>query len=389
MAWRATILAAITLAVLAMPAAAQLQGDAVQVHGFAGWGYGKTDGNSYQLGTEDGSYDNVNFSLNLNATLSDRLMIAAQVEWHMENDSTETDLDYVFAQWKFSNALFLRIGQVQQPFGIYTEIYDVGTLRPFLRLPQGVYGPSSLIAESYLGAGVTGEYFTSSNWSIAYDAYVGELKTPFYHWIMNFDWQTGAPIDRSSTFDYTDVFGARVVVGTPLTGLAFGASYYSGVPTGLENDPDASSGFVMSGRRDILGLQGEFNNDTWWIRGEWVSVVNGSTSVDGAEITGDTGYAEIAFKATEHWQLAARYDYQTNNFGAGFDYGPEFSSLNDHKDIGFAVNYWFSPNLVIKTEYHRVEGNRFADPGWDNFWEIVYGINDQTDLFQIGAQFSF
>lgn len=383
---RTFILAAIVVLLLTGPAAAQLQSDTIQIHGFAGWGYGTTDGNTYQLGTEDGSYDNVNFSLNLNAALSDRLMVAAQVEWHMEHDSTVTDLDYVFAQWRFSNALALRIGQVQQPFGIYTEIYDVGTLRPFLRLPQGIYGPSSLIAEAYLGAGVTGEYFSSKNWSIAYDAYVGELKTPFYHWIMNFDWQTGEPVHRNETFDYSDVVGGRIVIGTPVDGLAFGASFYSGLPEGLDR---GSSGFSMSGRRSILGLQGEFNNDTWWIRSEWVSVVKGSTTVDDSEITGDTGYLEIAFKATEHWQFAARYDYQTNNFGSGLDYGPEFSSLNDHKDIGIAVNYWFSPNLVIKTEYHRVEGNRFADPDWDNFWEIIYGINDRTDLFQIGAQFSF
>lgn len=87
--------------------------------------------------------------------------------------------------------------------------------------------------------------------------------------------------------------------------------------------------------------------------------------------------------------LAGRYDWQDNVFGAGFDCGPEVASLNEHKDVAFALNYWFSPNLVIKTEYHRVEGNRFASPNWDNFWQIFFGIEDQTSLFQIGAQFSF
>jgi len=44
---------------------------------------------------------------------------------------------------------------------------------------------------------------------------------------------------------------------------------------------------------------------------------------------------------------------------------------------------------VIKTEYHRGEGNRFASPDWDSFWQIFYGIDDQTSLFQTGAQFTF
>ena len=145
----------------------------------------------------------------------------------------------------------------------------------------------------------------------------------------------------------------------------------------------------MEGRRSVVGPQFEFNNDAWWVRSEYVTVAKGSASLDGAEITSDAAYLEIAYKLTDHWQLATRYDWQDNVFGAGFDYGPEYASLNEHADAAVAVNYWFSPNLVIKTEYHRVDGNRFAAPDWDSFWQIFYGIEDQTSLFQIGAQFTF
>lgn len=382
-----TALIVIAAGLSAGPVAGQQLPDNLQVHGFAGWGYGKTDGNSFQLGTEDGSYDNVNFSLNLNASLGDRLMIAAQAEWMMEGDETVTDLDYVFAQWRFANSLFLRIGQVQQPFGIYTEVYDVGTLRPFLELPQGVYGVSGFIAESYLGAGITGDFFTRSNWTIAYDLYVGELKTPMGHWVMGYDFVTGEPVaGNQDTFDLSNMIGGRLVVTTPVTGLGFGASFYNGEPEGFGGLTD---GFVMEGRRTVVGFQLEYNTDSLWARGEYVTVAKGSVALDGAEITSDAAYAEIAYKLSPHWQLAGRYDWQDNVFGPGFDYGPQFSSLNEHRDLGFAVNYWFSPNLVIKTEYHKVDGNRFAAPDWDNFWEIFYGIEETTDVFQIGAQFSF
>lgn len=367
-------------------ATAQQSADVVQIHGFAGWGYGTTDGNTYLLGTEDGAYDNVNFSLNLNAGLGERLMIAAQAEWVMVDDASETDLDYVFAQWRFANSLFFRVGQVQQPFGIYTEIYDVGTLRPFLNLPQGVYGPSGFIAESYLGAGLTGDFYTASNWTFSYDLYFGQLDTPMYHWVMNFDWQTGLPIERDSDYKFKDVVGGRLVVETPVSGISFGGSFYSGDPEAID---EGTAGFAFQGRRTVVGLQAEFLNNSWWIRSEWVNIAKGSSTLDGAEATTDALYLELAYKITEHWQLAGRYDYQDNSFGAGFDYGPMFDTLNEHRDLGFAVNYWFSPNLVIKCEYHRVEGNRFASPDWDNFWQILLGIDDSTDLFQIGAQFSF
>lgn len=77
---RVTALVIVAAVAAAAPTCAQHLSDSVQVHGFAGWAYGQTDGNTDQLGTEDGSYDNVNFLLNLNACLGERLMIAAQAE---------------------------------------------------------------------------------------------------------------------------------------------------------------------------------------------------------------------------------------------------------------------------------------------------------------------
>ena len=30
------------------------------------------------------------------------------------------------------------------------------------------------------------------------------------------------------------------------------------------------------------------------------------------------------------------------------------------EDLGFAINYLFNPNLVLKAEYHRVDGEEFT-----------------------------
>lgn len=53
------------------------------------------------------------------------------------------------------------------------------------------------------------------------------------------------------------------------------------------------------------------------------------------------------------------------------------------------AQYGFSPNFVIKAEYHSVDGNPFADPYFGSLWEILNGLDESTDLYQIGAQFSF
>lgn len=61
------------------------------------------------------------------------------------------------------------IGKVNQPFGISTEVFDVGTLRPFQVLPQAFYGPVGLTSESYEGVGLTGSFPLLNSWHLSYD----------------------------------------------------------------------------------------------------------------------------------------------------------------------------------------------------------------------------
>lgn len=62
-------------------AAHALEISKVQIHGYGGWAYGKTDENPYLVGTEEGDFEFAQFSLNLSANLYENLRISAQVEW--------------------------------------------------------------------------------------------------------------------------------------------------------------------------------------------------------------------------------------------------------------------------------------------------------------------
>ncbi len=104
--------------------------DSVEIHGFGGWAYGETDGFDYSVGNEDGNYDNASFNLNLTASPMEKLKINAQVEWKDGVNGSDTELDFAFAEWAFSDALKFRIGQIKSPFGIMRkylmlELYDL------------------------------------------------------------------------------------------------------------------------------------------------------------------------------------------------------------------------------------------------------------------------
>jgi hypothetical protein len=294
---------------VAFPGWAADLGDAVNIHGYGGWAYGKTDGNIYLDGDKEGSYDNANFALNVTATPSERLTIFSQFEIRVDEDGEEIELDFAFADWRLGGTSHFRIGQVKQPFGIYTELFDVGTLRPLLDLPQGIYGPQGIVAEAY----------------------------------------RGKEEDKIEEGDLSPGFEA--------------------VPT-------------FTGNRTAFGAHVEYLGDKLWARAEYAAL-------DAGEATFSGYYAELAYKLTDNWQVAGRCD------GGGLD-GPEFNPVIaptkafDNQDLAAAVDYWFSPDMVIKLEYHAVDGTRFAGPAPDDFYpELMAGTFDtETKLIQLGVNFS-
>jgi hypothetical protein len=150
----------------AVPALALDAGDGkLSVNGFGRWGYGRTGGaNRYFIGSERGEYDNAQFSLAVNARPAPDVVVAGQL---FVVSQGEVRLDWAFAEYRFDDLLRVRAGKVKNPFGLFMEVKDVGTLRPFFALPQTIYGPGNVASESYLGAGFTGEWMAETGWASA------------------------------------------------------------------------------------------------------------------------------------------------------------------------------------------------------------------------------
>ena len=138
---------------------------------------------------------------------------------------------------------------------------------------------------------------------------------------------------------------------TPLDGLSFGASSYTGTR------PLTKLGQAKDWRRTTSGVHAELVNDAWSLRTEV------ARETDEANFKATGGYGEAAYRLTQHWQVAATYGtYNTtleNVAAANIALAP---TLLDHKETAGGLNYWFSPNFVIKTSYSHVDGNRFSHP---------------------------
>ena len=132
--------------------------DRYSLQGFGGWAFTdlSRDGRWAEAATKDGEFGNYNFALNFAAQPWNKLSLRTQGFGGHNLRGQRLSLDYGFAEYAHSPALKLRAGKVLTPFGLYSEIYDVGTLRPFYYLPQFYQGRLGLIPKAYLGGGVTG-----------------------------------------------------------------------------------------------------------------------------------------------------------------------------------------------------------------------------------------
>lgn len=350
--WRLLVVAVSLTSGLASAQDTESQDDVVMVRGFGSVAYGKTDENTFTVGTEEGNYDNSRLALNFSAEPTGRLHLRSQIELEQAGEEIEAEIDFAFAEWAFSDALRLRAGNCQQPFGLYTEIFDVGTLRPFVELPQGIYGPSGFAAEGFNGLALTGRLPMSNNgWALQYDAYGGGATLVSD--------ELDAEIGEHESL--REALGLRLALETPVAGLSVGTSVF----TGSEEEE----------RRTSYGVHAEYLSGPWSVRAEhaWLRPAEGAAS--------RAGYLELARRLDARWQVGLRYD----SWHADDDGTVELPSLLRHRDWAGSVNYWFDPRFVVKLGYHRVDGNRFAR----SEDEDTAPLEERTSLVEIAAQFSF
>ncbi|HXU33303.1 MAG TPA: hypothetical protein VN851_22265 [Thermoanaerobaculia bacterium] len=357
------------------PAGAVDLGEKISIHGYGGWAAGSSNSYTYLQGDErsDPETHNAVAALHFDFTPTDKIRFTVVPVWDVSDAEESVDLDVAAVTWDVADRTKLHFGRSRLPFGIYTDIFDIGTLRPLFNLAQSVYGPTGLITEFYDGIGSSGTLFSAGGWEGSYDVYGGgasfTVEVPFE--------QAQEALPEETEADQVDrLLGGRLVFQTPVDGLAVGLSSYAGK---LEDaDP----------RRDDWGdfasydAHVEFDRTPWLVRAEIARHREDLFDTD-------AGYVEVSRRFGPHWQGALRTDRVRAKF---VDPLPDsFDSLQRHDELSLGVSYWYNENLVLRGSYHRVDGNLFAHPNAEALAEAVASeqLDERTDLLLFGVQFSF
>jgi hypothetical protein len=363
---RAMLLLAVTLVAGRAEAIVLLDGK-LNIAGYAYWGYGRTDGNRFQLGNEDGYYDNAALALALRAQPTDDL--TAAIQFTQDEDYTQNGVDYAYFEWRASDTVRLRVGMPKVPLGISWDVNDVGTVRPFLRLPNSVYGNTNFGGYSYLGAGVSGTLPLPASHELAYDLFAGGISqfvlTP-YDALAVRDGTSSDPAFPGSWVEMQDCVGGRLRLVTPIPGLSIAGSGFWG------RTPEAQ--FDGALRPTWMGAASlEYAGDVWLLRAEYFHLYERGLG------DSDGGYVEGGVHLGPRWQLVAKVE-ATKLDWPGFD-GPQ--SLLRHREAALGVNYWFARDFVVKASVSAADGNRFTLPDGKN------EFRERTNSVLVGSQFSF
>lgn len=369
------------LAWVATPAGAQF--DKLAIHGYGGWAAGYSDSSPYLAGSGDGepNWQNLEVVLLVEAQPVERLRIIFAPEFEVEEDEEESKIELLYAEWRMTDSVRFQAGRGRLAFGLYADIYDVGTLRPFYYLPQSIYGHTGFVAEFYDGLGLVGRG-SKGDWSMQWNAYVGgaslDIDEPFEE-VLDGGVDAGEDDEdlELAEAELELVAGARLLVETPVEGLTVGFSALAGQPEeagDFAEDEDTAFGDFAS-----YALAAEYSRGPWTLRSEF-------GRHEETEFDTDAGYFELSYRIGDHWQVAGRWDTADAEFVG--ELPEEFESTLEHDELSLGLNYWWNANFVLKASFHRVDGNLFAHAHGE-IGGLEEALDPRTDLVVFGAQFSF
>lgn len=301
---------------------------------------------------EDGTWDYRNLALQFRYEITPKDIVIVQFSSRSLGDSPigdvedEIELDWAFYERRLTDQASIKIGRVQIPLGIYNEIRDVGTVLPFYRPSFAFYREGAFTSETIDGVVLAHTFGAESDWALDADVYFGEFT------LQEFDafGGEGVLIARAE-----DVYGLQLWLSTPVSGLRFGLGGHKRDVT--EGGPAVVRPPGVTDQFDDYYLSIDLTRDRFLFQTE-VRRFSADPNQFFFGGTFDLYYAQAGFNITDKFRVYALAEYTDisadredtlPNIGIPFTEDLDFTNLEAY---GVALNYQFTPNLVLKAEHH-------------------------------------
>lgn len=312
----------------------------LSVHGFLTQAYAQSDGATIYGIPEDGTTDYRTAALQFRYAMTPDDDFVVQLS-HLrpgrspfEQDISDVEVDWVFYQHRFSDALSLRAGKINIPLGVYNEIRDVGTLLPFFRANETVYPFVGFVPETVTGVALTTR-LGSGPWSLEADLYGGQ-----------WEFRENDPPSNSATAK--DAVGTQLWLTTPVPGLRFGLGVSRAK---LEDSIVTPPGVTFDQQELVASVDAKAGP---------LRLVAEHIDAEFEVLHYSGWYGQLTWNVTDRLGL----HLQHAKADLALNIPPVFFLDLDFADENaLSVTYALSPQVLLKGEYHQFEGLTFESGG--------------------------
>lgn len=325
-------------------------------HGYLTQAFGISNGNQYFGIPSDGTTDYRKLALQFRYDIDVNNNIVVQFSHlrlgrsDLNNAINPVELDWAFAEHRFSENTSMKFGRVLLPLGIYNEIRDVRTLLPFYNPSMNLYGDVAWTNETVDGILFSQIIAPNSPWNLEADLYFG-------HWTrFEFNHETQyqkAEIDNG--------LGMQLWLNTPIEGLRFGVAGNRHRATGGLYGANKFYDKIL-----LLSMEGVFEH--FELQTECMQLFRADSKIR-------IYYGHAGLNLSPRLTLHAQADFLNVMFDNLF-FGKIDAQWNT--DYALGVNYRFHPNFVFKLEGHYNRGYfieaQIVNPFVDDKYETIYSI---------------
>ena len=370
------------LAVSELPArAVELEG--VEIHGFLSQGYIKTtkENGFPVIDSGQGSFKFNDFGINFSKQLTPALRVGMQL-FAFDRGTYGKDkvtLDWAYGDYRLTDWLGFRAGKVKIPLGLFNEARDNDALRTFIFLPQQAYldyERDSLVA--IMGGGIYGSIPLESAGTLNYQLLVGNVPAVADG---GFATEIGSMMSTGSAELQIDSISSKTSLAhslewrTPLPGLR---TLFTGLHTTLSGTGTATNlntngvgtaewkydslhryMFSVEYTYNDLVLSSEYELDDYTLRVNYADPLlapfNSKQKSDAWSIMATYRLNDWFEVGSYYHEVYADRNHRNGSTFASFGLNEPFNMW--WKDLVLTLRFDPVPNVVLKVEGHKVNGN--------------------------------
>jgi len=371
-------------------------GETVQLHGFVSQGYMHSSNNNFLVSSRAGSYEFTDAALNGNWSIMRDLRIGGQLFYRNLGDYSEDKviIDWALIDYQPFEWAGIRLGKVKMPYGLYNENRDSDFLLPLIFLPQSIYDESRRDTSlAYLGGGIYGNIPAAAWGDIDYHLFAGELSYPSDSILAagtknslqsNITSNNNKPpaarnpllpaeltsIERENE----KMYGGSLVLNSLEGDLRVGLSLLHSKSYIYVNGSSVPLTETTVRSKFVLSL--EYTWLDWVFAGEYgesdrQTKTAGVITMDGPS---QSWYLLASYTPFYRWTFSVLYDefYRLKHDKDGETRPQSPDYMGWRKDLGVAARYDLRDDLVIKAEYHIIDGGAMQlgviNSNVDRFW---------------------